>query len=47
MDGGNYIRGKRGISMIDEAFQYLQLSAFLESTDSSRYKLMFENSLEL
>ena len=50
MDGGNYIRGKRGMSIIAEALQHLQhlqLSAFLKSADTSRYKILFENILEL
>ena len=31
MNGSNYIRGKRGMSLIAEALEHLQLSAFIES----------------
>ena len=33
MDGGHYVCGKRGISLISEALEHLQLSAFVESVD--------------
>ena len=31
MNGSNYIRGKRGMSLIAEALEHLQLPAFIES----------------
>ena len=35
MNGSNYIRGKRGMSLIAEALEHLQLSAFIESNSLS------------
>ena len=39
MDGGQ--RGKRGLSLISEALEHLQLSAFMESVYCERYKEIF------
>ena len=47
MDGGHYVRGKRGISLISEALEHLQLSAFMESVDGEKYKELFKQIGEL
>ena len=47
MDGGHYVRGKRGISLISAALEHLQLSAFMESVDGEKYKELFKQIGEL
>ena len=47
MEGGNYFRGKRGMSIIAEAIEYLQILAFLQKTESSQYENLFETIVEL
>ena len=42
MDGGHYVRRKRGISLISETLEHLQLSAFMESVDGEKYKELFK-----
>ena len=37
LDGGHYIRGKRGIALISEAICHLQLSAFVKSISASKF----------
>ena len=43
MEGGHYIRGKRFMSMIAEAMECLQISAFLDTTETSRYETLFKS----
>ena len=47
VDGGHYARGKRGLSLISEALEHLQLSAFMESIDGEKYKELFKQIGEL
>ena len=42
MEGGNYIRGKRGMSIIAEAAEHLQLFAFLKQTEISQYEVVVD-----
>ena len=44
MEGGNYIRGKRGISMIAEAIECLQISAFLDKSEKVDMKVFSKAS---
>ena len=47
MAGGIYIREKRGIALISEAFQRLQFSKFIETVDISRFLKLFVHIAEL
>ena len=47
MEGGNYVRDKRGIALISEALQRLQFSIFLETVDTSRFSDLFQHIAEL
>ena len=42
MSGGNYVRGKRGMALIAEAMERLQISSFLESSDGEIYTDLFQ-----
>ena len=42
MSGGNYIRGKRGISLIAEAMEQLQIGSFLKCSDGELYAELFQ-----
>ena len=47
MSGGNYIRGKRGMALITEALERLQLSKFLETINQSHFEQLFNEISEL
>ena len=47
LDGGNYIRGKRGIALISEATCHLQLSAFMKSISAAKFENFFTLVSEL
>ena len=42
MSGGNYVRGKRGMSLIAEAMEQLQIMSFLECSDGEMYAELFQ-----
>ena len=42
MSGGNYVRGKRGMALIAEAMEQLQIMSFLESSDGEMYDELFQ-----
>ena len=42
MSGGNYVRGKRGMALIAEAMQQLQIMSFLECSDGEAYGEFFK-----
>ena len=47
ISGGNYIRGKRGISLIVEAMEQLQVYSFLQSPDGELFSELFDKIDEL
>ena len=47
MSGGNYIRGKRGMSIIAETMGQLQIGSFLESSNGEIYSELFRKIDEL
>ena len=47
MSGGNYIRGKRGMSLIAEAMEQLQVYSFLQSSDGVLFSELFDKIDEL
>ena len=47
MSGGNYIRGKRGMSLIAEAREQLQVYSFLHSSDGVVFFKLFDKINEL
>ena len=47
LDGGNYIRGKRGIALISEAICHLQLSAFMKNISAAKFENFFTLVSEL
>ena len=47
MSGGNYIRGKSGISLIAEAMEKLQVYSFLHSSDGEVFSELFDKIDEL
>ena len=42
MNGGNYIRGKRGMNLVGEAIFRLQLDQFFKNNEYIKYKTLFE-----
>ena len=42
MSGGNYIWGKRGMSLIAEAMEQLQVYSFLQTSDGEVFSKLFE-----
>ena len=42
MNGGNYIRGKRGMGILAEGLKRLQFAKFLESVDQPQFMPLFE-----
>ena len=42
MNGGHYVRGKRGMTLISEALHRLQISQFIETNDCSQFQSLFE-----
>ena len=47
MSGGNYIRGKREISLIAEPMKQLQVYSFLHSSDGEVFSALFDKIYEL
>ena len=47
MNGGHYVRGKRGMGLISEALHRLQLIEFIKVIDSSQFQELLENIAEL
>ena len=47
MSGGNCIRGKRGMSLIAEAMEQLQVYSFLQSSDGVLFSELFDKIDEL
>ena len=47
MSGGNYIRGKRGMPLIAEAMEQLQVYSFLHSSDGEVFSELFDKIDEL
>ena len=42
MEGSHYVRGKRGIAIIAESMEHLQLSTFFNAIDRNKYDLFFQ-----
>ena len=42
MNGGHYVRGKRGMTLISEALHRLQISQFIETNDCLQFQSLFE-----
>ena len=42
MSSGNYVRGNRGMSLIAEAMEQLQISSFLDCSDGEMYAQLFQ-----
>lgn len=47
MNGSNYVRGKRGISLIAESLKHLQLRRFWQQCDPSIFQHVSKNVFEL
>ena len=47
MNGGRYVRGKRGMGLISEALHRLQLIEFIKVTDCSQFQGLLEDIAEL
>ena len=47
MNGGNYVRGKRGISLLAESMEQLQITAFLQQYDIEMFGGMSEKITQL
>ena len=47
MNGGHYVRGKRGMGLISKALHRLQLMEFIKVTDCSQFQGLLENIAEL
>ena len=47
MDGGNYVRGKRGMSLVAEAMEQLQIRAFLQQCDIQMFDGMSDRITQL
>ena len=47
MSGGNYTRGKRGMSLIAKAMKQLQVYSFLHSSDGEVFSELFDKIDEL
>ena len=47
MNGGHYVHGKRGMTLITEALHRLQVSNFLKASDCSQFQSFFEKIGEI